>query len=203
MTDVILVRHGQVTEDAQSILKGQAKVGLSEAGRVEAEQIPKHQDVHSISEIYTSPLPRSRQTARIIRAHVGGQLEVEHGLKERDFGVWQGESKLDLHSNLNQRDESITEWVPEDGEIWPEFARRVRSTVENIITQTTGNRILLVGHSETNNVIISNALGIDINRRAAITQQNACINLLSISDDGWKVRLLNSQYHLYEADEQS
>lgn len=199
MPVVILVRHGQVTE--RGIVKGQAEMGLSETGRAEAGHIPEHPDVHSISEIYTSPLPRARQTARIVGDRVGSQPKLAQGLAERDVGVWQGKPKSELQSFLKRRGLSLSEWVPEHGETWPDFARRVRSTVENIVASTADERILVIGHSETNNTILSHALGMDADRRAAIHQQNACVNRISVTDGDWKVNLLNSQIHLSGADE--
>lgn len=199
MPVVILVRHGQVTEEG--IVKGQAEIELSETGRAEAERISEHPDVHSISEIYTSPLLRARQTARIVGAQVGTQPKMEHGLAERDVGVWQGKPKSELRSFLKQHGLSLSEWCPRRGETWPEFASRVRSTVKNIVARTADERILVVGHSETNNTILSYALGMDANRRAAINQQNACVNRIAVADGDWRVDLLNGRCHLSRANE--
>src|SRR5579859_3238336 len=109
-TLVLFVRHG-TTATTGTILPGRARgLHLADKGRVEAEAVadrlaawtdgtkPPHRSGRApkIAAVYSSPLERTRETAKPIAAKLGCSVTIERGLLECDFGEWTGAELKEL-----------------------------------------------------------------------------------------------------------
>ena len=82
MSRLILVRHAEPVEDARGRCYGSLDVGLSQAGRRDAERIASL----DCDAVYSSPRIRAIDTAKAIAADV----QVDDDLRELDFGDLEG-----------------------------------------------------------------------------------------------------------------
>src|SRR6185437_14705924 len=113
-TRLLLVRHGESTANEQGVFSGwSTDVVLTELGRRQATQtgIGLRRYTH-IDALYTSTLPRTRQTAELIGAEIDLELIPVDGLREIDVGEATGKAIADLatlHPRLLREvdDESI------------------------------------------------------------------------------------------------
>ncbi|MDP3974991.1 MAG: histidine phosphatase family protein [Candidatus Jorgensenbacteria bacterium] len=97
MTKIFLVRHGQDADNAAGILNGRRDTELTELGRTQARQVAEKLKDNGIQIIYTSPLKRAYETARIIATALSIDEVVADGhLVERDFGVLAGKLVTDI-----------------------------------------------------------------------------------------------------------
>lgn len=128
---IVLLRHGHTAWNRAETLIGQKDIPLDAGGRQEAERAVGL--LAGIDAIYSSPLSRSKETAEIIGACLGLQVELLQGLSERHWGVFEGRPKLER--DLYQE--------PEGGETTAEFRARVAKTLPSIV----GVRPLVVTHS--------------------------------------------------------
>jgi len=70
---------------------GGSDPGLSDVGRGQAERVAEALAGRgSVREIVSSPLARCRETAGIVGARLGLPVRIEDGLRETDFGAWEG-----------------------------------------------------------------------------------------------------------------
>src|SRR3712207_4070736 len=90
--ELLLVRHGQSTANAQGIWQGQMEFPLSERGRVQAGLAGLGLADEPFEGLYSSPLSRALQTAEIIRDRAGfaGEVVPVEGLSERSGGILEG-----------------------------------------------------------------------------------------------------------------
>lgn len=85
------VRHGESTWNVRKVVQGQtASPELTALGREQAEAAADQLAALGVRRIVASDLMRARQTAEIIAARLGLEVEWSPLLRERHWGVFQG-----------------------------------------------------------------------------------------------------------------
>lgn len=206
--ELIMVRHGQSTANANGMWQGQLDFPLSDRGRDQARSAGRALAGENISGVYASPLARAFETAVLIADEAGfsGEVVAVTGLQERHGGILQGTT----HEDRVARDPELVEKlqsVPED-EKWPLVGAE---TDEDVLTRfaealasirgrhAPDHRILLVSHGGVMRAFLRDAFGPETlsgDHRAA----NASITRVAWSLDGEEPRLLElaSTKHLSE-----
>ena len=107
--------------------------GLSDRGQVQADLAAAHlaRGGFSIDAVVTSPLRRSRETAAIVAAALGLDIEEDADLREADFGAWDGLTYLEVEERFPRSSllgSARRAWRPPAGRAsmwWPAgYARR-------------------------------------------------------------------------------
>ena len=90
---IYLVRHGETEKNKERLLQGRSNLPLNETGVRQAEAVRDYFRGKGIAfdRIYSSPLQRAVQTARII-AGEEAPLIPDDRLLEMDYGPWEGTS---------------------------------------------------------------------------------------------------------------
>jgi alpha-ribazole phosphatase/probable phosphoglycerate mutase len=96
---IYLVRHGITRSNKEKVYAGRSTEGLLEEGVLAAEALGRKMEVLGISAVYTSPIKRALETARIISGHIKGELIVEDDLREIEMGPWEGLSEDEVASS--------------------------------------------------------------------------------------------------------
>lgn len=130
-----LIRHGETTANAEGIIAGITDVPLTELGCSQARALAARHWPEPIA-VYSSPMIRAQHTAQL--AFPNHAIEQHPGLRERDWGVFEGRPLTELPP----RDEA-----PENGESWSEMLNRVRITIEKICAASEGHLPMIVCHS--------------------------------------------------------
>jgi broad specificity phosphatase PhoE len=105
-----LVRHGESLSNAEERVQGQADVELSPLGRRQAEAVAawsRTLDAGTVSEVWSSPLKRARDTAQCIADAIGLPVRVEDRLRELHAGIFQGHFWADLEARFPQE---VAQW---------------------------------------------------------------------------------------------
>ena len=100
VTRVLALRHGQTAWNAEARMQGQLDIALNDAGRAQAERAAKALQGEGVTAIYSSDLSRAADTAAAIACALALPVRLEPGLRERCFGVFQGQtwSEIEAHS---------------------------------------------------------------------------------------------------------
>jgi probable phosphomutase (TIGR03848 family) len=88
MPVLALVRHATTVATGHRLGGWTPGVHLDEAGRAQAAATASRLAPHPVAALYSSPLERTMDTAEIIAATLGLDVEVRRGLGETDYGDW-------------------------------------------------------------------------------------------------------------------
>ncbi len=141
-TTLLLVRHGQARATDSSSL-GRA-TPLSRLGRLQAAALADELvEGEPPATVYTSPLPRSVETAAPLCERLGVKAIVDRRLTEFELGTKSLES-------IQERPDLLI-WRPEhraaDGETLSELSARVAAFCDEVVERHLRDRVAVVSHS--------------------------------------------------------
>lgn len=133
--DLHFIRHGITQSNLEGRYTGFADVPLCADGFAEIKELKEKFIYPEASVFFSSPLLRCKQTLNIIYPDVKDFTEVE-GLKESNFGDWEGMTPSELSADelyrvwVQQKDFTI---APPNGESFQQFAERVFLSFEKLV----------------------------------------------------------------------
>lgn len=160
-----LMRHGQSKANvAKTIVSSLARdasgdYGLSDLGREQARQAAKGSGLPPDTVICASPFARARQTAEIVREHLGAPpAAVTDALRERYFGDWDGTDTANYEKVWagDQAGRAENGVEPAAG-----VQDRVTALVADLEAAHEGRSILLVSHGDALQILLTGFLGLD------------------------------------------
>lgn len=200
----LLLRHGEtpLTPEKRFSGSGGSDPALSDVGRYQAERAAAALAAHStIQVIVSSPLARCRETAGIVAARLGLQVGVEAGLRETDFGAWEG---LTFGEVRERYPEDLNAWLGSPGvqptgggESFEAVAQRVAATRDELMTAYAGRTVLLVSHVTPIKTLVRLVLGAPPESLFRMELSAASLSAVAYYADGnVSLRLLNDTSHL-------
>jgi len=194
-TLVLLVRHGE-TPTTGKLLPGRARgLHLSDAGRAQAEAVAERLAVlPTVDAIYSSPLERTRETAKPIAAVRQLPISVDRGLLEADIGEWTG---LELKAVAKTPEWATVHSYPSGfrfpgGESFPEMQQRMVGAVDRLRAAHPGGVIVLVSHADPIKAAVAHALGTHLDLFQRIVISPCSVTTISYGDTGPTVLSVNS-----------
>jgi probable phosphoglycerate mutase len=172
-----ITRHGETDWNQQGILQGWTDVTLNELGRRQARDMAAEFGGAGFSALWSSPLLRALETAEIIAPLIRlPSPQVHQGLKERNFGVFQGIPKSEL-AELNPVElQLILKRNPdghfEGGETMDEFAERVLGAIADIGARHHGRKVLVITHGWVMDVVTRHIMGLPRSAILAMKRKN-------------------------------
>lgn len=186
--NVYLLRHGQIAWNADgNRYCGRTDLPLTPIGIEQAQLVYEQLKNISLDAVYSSPLARAYQTAKI----ASGQKEVikDDRLIEFDFGNWEGKTK--------------EQFIPEDEELWKrwtddpgttkaggtgetagEVIARVDDFFTTVLKKHPSGNILVAGHNGINRFYLAHKLGMNIKYYRRIVQENSSVTLFQLNTNG-------------------
>lgn len=158
MLEIIFVRHGESITNKNKVFCGWTNSKLTNEGILQAERVSDKLKNEKLNMIISSDLDRCYKTAYIINKEHGIDIIKESGLRELNFGKWEGLSyneicsKYPVESKLWQND--YINFAPPEGESLKEMYNRVNSVYKSIKENKKG-KILIVSHSGVIRAILS------------------------------------------------
>ncbi|MDP9383529.1 MAG: histidine phosphatase family protein [Chloroflexota bacterium] len=143
-TSILLIRHADVHNPEQIVYGRLPRFRLSDDGVAQAEKTAEALANEPLSAIYTSPMLRARQTARIIaRHHPGVPLRVARLLLEVQTS-WQGTRWADIAPDTNLYEPLVN---PGD-ETMDEVGDRMERFVRQLLRRHPGETVACVSHAD-------------------------------------------------------
>lgn len=183
VTRLYLVRHGATQRTAEDRFSGAEGVELSEEGRSQANLLGERIDSEQPRAIYSSPLSRAVETAKVVAKRCALTLETRDGLREISHGHWEGLTRLEVEARYPEEYASWEEdpftFAPEQGESGVAVLARALPVIREIVTRHEGERVVVVSHKATIRLLLSSLLGFDARGyRDRLDQAPACLNVL-------------------------
>jgi broad specificity phosphatase PhoE len=150
-----IMRHGQSKANTRGVIVSciandrRGDYGLSEPGRQQALTAVRGCGLPRNTVICSSDFTRARQTAEIVRAHLGApQVIIAEALRERCFGDWEG-SATGNYARVWAADEVNPCYA--GGNVEPAAAVLNRSTafIADLERRYSDRDILLISHGDT------------------------------------------------------
>ncbi len=157
---LVVVRHGETVGDSSTRYHGINDVVLSSAGRSQARLARSILGGEEFAHVISSPLARAWQSAGILAPD--REPEIEEGLREVDFGRWEGLSRREIA----ERDPEIfAAWqrgggafdYPE-GERRADFRLRIGEALARVL-ERHGPSALVVAHKGVIRVLVEGLTG--------------------------------------------
>lgn len=184
-----LVRHGVTTETGSRLTGRLPGVGLSPAGEAQAQAAAGGLASHSVDALYTSPIQRCRETARIIGSAVELRPSTDARLQEVDYGSWQGRRlsalrKLKAWQNLFV---SASRFRFPDGETLLEAQHRVVAAIEEMAVAHRNRTVVVVSHADMIRVALAHYLGMPLDMVHRLDVRPASISTVVLRPDAFPV----------------
>ena len=197
---IYLIRHTETEWNEQFRYIGRTDLHLSELGRQHAGMIAKWFADVRLDAIYASPMVRALETAATLAADRDMVIEKVQGLREIDFGAWEGLT----HGEILERDpDNFNRWLadPEtqpipEGELWSSFDARVRQAFAGVTAKHAGEAIAIVSHGGPIKVIVGQVLGIPAANYWQVYLDKGSVSALIMDERGLRVTLLNGTCYL-------
>jgi|CXWL01.1.fsa_nt_gi isoleucyl-tRNA synthetase len=156
---IYFVRHGQTDINKDERVQGSLDEPLNDHGRDQLLALKKTTDHLPIDIVVTSDFIRARQSADILNADLGLEVEVYQDLREQSFGDYEGK-RID---ELKTKDSPFYEMRknPGGGEKVEDFEHRVLKIVAELKQKHVGKNILLVAHGGIFHVLHKQQLGVE------------------------------------------
>jgi probable phosphoglycerate mutase len=156
MTQILLVRHGQSTWNAEGRCQGQSAAagGLSPEGEAQAlataEELAKSLAPRADA-ILASDLLRARQTAQIIADVLGLPVRLDPGLREQSLGELEGKLYNEEFGDRTVQGTIDELWRdpfrrPPGGESVADLYHRVQTTLTRLAKLNPGRTLVVATH---------------------------------------------------------
>lgn len=199
-TRIIATRHGETAWNVATRIQGQLDIALNERGQWQAGQLARALAAQEIAAIYSSDLLRAQQTAQAIAAACGMAVTPEPGLREREFGHFEGQTFAEIEQRWPDQSlawrRRVPDFAPEGGESLIAFRARVLDCVEALAQNHLGEQIVLVAHGGVMDLLYRAATRLELQAPRSWQLGNATINRLLWSPEGFSLVGWNDTSHL-------
>ncbi|MEU1001707.1 bifunctional RNase H/acid phosphatase [Streptomyces tibetensis] len=200
----VLLRHGETPLTPQKRFSGSGGTdpSLSDVGREQAERAAAMLARRgTVQAVVSSPLARTRETAGIVAARLGLDVSIDDGLRETDFGAWEG---LTFAEVRERHPDDLNAWLASPdaeptggGESFAATAVRLAATRDKLVAAHAGRTVLLVTHVTPIKTLVRLALGAPPESLFRMELSAASLSVVAYYADGnASVRLLNDTSHL-------
>ncbi|MFD8431628.1 bifunctional RNase H/acid phosphatase [Streptomyces coelicoflavus] len=200
----VLLRHGETPLTPQKRFSGSggSDPSLSSVGREQAERVAASLARRgTIEAVVASPLARTRETAGVVAARLGLEVAVDEGLRETDFGAWEG---LTFGEVRDRYPEDLDAWLASPdaeptggGESFAATGVRVAAARDRLVAAYAGRTVLLVSHVTPIKMFLRLALGAPPESLFRMELSAASLSAVAYyADGGASVRLFNETSHL-------
>jgi broad specificity phosphatase PhoE len=193
MRAIFFVRHGETTWNQQKRVMGRREIPLNRVGVAQAKQIARLIPEIGVSAIYTSPLARAMETARILAKPANLPVKIDAGLTELAFGRWEGRLFRDIRKDEVYRRfvaMPLQSAVP-GGETIVEVQNRGLKAIKNALGEFPDARILFVSHGDVIRAVLCRFLGLPLQEYRRLRIDVGSLSGVETDGDWAEIQFLN------------
>lgn len=193
MSEIYLIRHGEITQSAPRRFVGQTDLPLTDRGRAQMAAVAAFLEGRGVRRLFCSPLSRCMESARIMGAAFGLEPEPVPDLREISLGSWEGltveEVRERFPGRYEARGRNMAGFRPPGGESFADLQRRAWPAFETASASPVP--LAIVAHGGVNRVLLCHILGMPLENLFRLDQDYACINVLHADVEGCRVAAMN------------
>jgi len=199
-TDILLIRHGETLWNRAGRVQGWQDSPLTDVGLAQARALADRLANERVERLISSDLGRARRTAAPIVERLRIAIEFDPGLRERNYGVFEGRTYGEIERDdpegyrfLTRRDPSYE--IP-GGESGDAFGARVLGALERVACAHAGLRIAVVTHGGVLGVLYRHATKLVPDANRDYSQANASVNHVRFGSGRWLIERWGDIAHL-------
>lgn len=199
-TRLLLVRHGETLHSHGDVICGAMEVSLTERGRHQASLLAHRLRQFHPDALYSSPQSRARETAQILGESLGLPTIACDGLREMDFGAWEGRNREHVKASapLELHRWEAGSWMahPPEGETQQQVIARGVLALHHILEQSGGGTLLLVSHKTILRLLLGHIMNWSIAQSRHISLAPAGLTIVDLRHDVASLMSVNDVAHL-------
>ncbi len=175
-----LIRHGETEWSLSGAHTSRTDIPLTEHGRKRAEELREYLKGIRFDAVLTSPMQRARKTCRI--AGFGEQALVEEGLREWDYGIYEGKTTKEIRKT--EPGWSVWENELKGGETVEHVGQRADAVIARALSAAKdggAGRVALFAHAHILRILAVRWIGLE-----ARNGQLLALGTGSVSRLGWE-----------------
>lgn len=187
-TEIFLVRHGETEWNMLGKFQGSTDIPLSENGIKQAGYLKKRFN-NNFDYIYASPLKRAVKTAAILSEDSGVQVKIKEGMREIDFGEWEGLTSEQLRETYGKEYESwkndeVNGYLMGGEDFSLKLAgERAKKAIYEIAEECKGKRVIIVAHGGIIKAALIAIYGWSMTMYTKMIFGNTSVSKLCFEDD--------------------
>lgn len=142
-----MVRHGEIQSNIDKVYAGKSSEHLIERGLRQAREVAGLLRSYRVRALYSSPIQRAVQTAKIISDTIKINVQLEDSFREMELGPWEGLSEDEVAASY------LTEW-----QVWQskpaELTLPGRETLKELLDRAIKGAEIIHRNEGTGNVVI-------------------------------------------------
>jgi broad specificity phosphatase PhoE len=157
-TELWLVRHGETEWSLSGKHTSRTDIALTDHGRRRAEELRDYLKGTTFAAVFVSPMQRARETCAI--AGFGDQAVIDDGLKEWDYGVYEGKTTAEIRKE-------VPDWSVWTNEIFGgETVEHVGERADGVIARAlaaapAGGKVALFAHAHILRILAARWIGLE------------------------------------------
>ena len=194
---IIFLRHGQAENNTKRILAGRTEgVPLTKTGVEQAEGIAKYLKHMDISAIYSSPIERASNTAKIVADYNSLNYELDDRLIEIEMGKFTRMNYDDMFAKYGnvflkfyENDPIIAKC---EVETFAEVQKRVLDMVGYIVKKHKNQNVVLVTHMDPIKSMLSTIMDLKPKTLFELIIANASLTIAKEQDEKFYLSAINA-----------
>lgn len=197
------LRHGQTASSRANAFCGSLDPELTPEGLEMAQAFATAYRSTPWTAIFCSPMGRTIATAKPLCDSISMKPELREGLKEINYGKWEGQSvesvSRDYHDDYIRWTADPAWYPPTDGELAVAIASRALQVIEEIKQAYSTGNVLIVSHKATIRISLCSLMGIDVGRfRYRLGCPVGSVSMVEFGAHGPLLHALADRTHLDE-----
>lgn len=193
----LLIRHG-VTGETGKMLTGRLPgVSLSDKGRLDARILAERLATREVAAVYSSPIRRCRETARIVSDPLGLTPLTDRRFIEADYGAWSGRSLKDLRrlKAWGRLMRHASRFRFPEGETLAEVQARAVAAMEDLAHSHGDETVMVVSHADVIRTLLCHYLGSPLDLIHRLHVAPTSVSVVELHSDGAIVVPIVNQVH--------
>lgn len=183
---LIIARHAETEANANRIFSGWTDYPLTDRGLIQAKKLGYElKKNYNIDLLYSSPLDRALNTAKIVSKSIEREIIITDNLKEVNFGIFEGKTGIEIQKehedHWNSWHSDYVNFRLPEGENLIDLLNRIKPLIDNL--RQGDKDCLLVTHAAVMQVAITYLLDIDLKKMWNFQCKNASYVELECTKD--------------------
>ena len=173
-----LVRHGETEWSLSGAHTSRTDIPLTDKGRQRAEKLRDFFKGKTFDAVLESPMQRAKETCAI--AGFGNVAKVDDGLKEWDYGIYEGKTTKEIQAEIP----GWSVWKDEivGGETVEHVGRRADGVIARALAAApVGGSVALFAHAHILRILAVRWVGLDAKDGAVLALGTGSVSVL-----GWE-----------------